>query len=406
MSEKIVIIGGSHGGVSVIEVLKREGFQGRLTLISDERIPICSPTVLPYLFGEKNKRIKFIRPGEFYNKIDVIEEKASHINPEKSFVQLRSKRKIAYDRLVIATGASAVTLPIEISNRIPIFTLRRIEDLERIEQRMKKSRNIIIIGAGLIGLHLAQVFSMEHRQVHMVELKDQILPGLVHAELATYLKGLFEQRGIEISLGTSISEIGEKEAMLSNGEKIKVDMTIVAIGIQPNLSVIEGTFIGVNKGVLVNERMETNIPGIYACGDVAEYRDFFTGEHRLNPNVINAAEQGKTVAEALLGKTNGHPGLISINIFDCLGMNLFSLGTATPGPDDRFYEEENTEMKVFKRMVFQGEILKGMVLFNTKVDGGVFYKLMRQKTSLKGLEDKLLKDPLLWGKWIAERVFK
>jgi NAD(P)H-nitrite reductase large subunit len=406
MSKRIVIIGNSHGAISVVETLRREGFRAKLTLISEEGMSSYSPTALPYLLWEKKKRHKPLRLPQFYQGIEIKEDKAISIDPSRSLVLLQHKKKVYFDRLVIATGASPATLPVKKVEKNHILTLRKIEDLERIEKKAKKSENILIVGAGPIGLHLAQEFSRKKKQVHVVEWKDQILPGFVHPELAHFLKDRFEQRGIQIDLGMSLAEIGEKEVFFSNGKKAKSDLIISAIGIQPNLEVVKGTSITLREGIRVDDRMETNLPGIYACGDVAECHDFFTGESRLNPNVISAAEQGRTVAFSILGKGTPHPGLISINTFNCLGLNLFSLGRFIPETGDRLFEESDKEKNVFKRIVFQNDRLKGMVLLNTPVDGGIYYRLVKEKASLKGFEEKILKDPYLWGKWINEKAFK
>jgi NAD(P)H-nitrite reductase large subunit len=405
MSERVVIIGGSHGAHSVIETLKRERFRGKLTLISEEKIPLYSPTALPYLLWDKKKERRFLRPGEFYRDLEVIEGKALFIHPEKGKVLLENGKKVSYDRLVIATGASAAGLPLEVPKKSAVLTLRRIGDLVEIEKRARRGQSILIVGAGLIGLHLAQIFSKEKKQVQVIELRDQILPGLVHPDLASTLKDRFEEKGIRISLGTAVAEFREKEARLSNGEKVKMDLAIAAVGIRTNLASIRETSISAAEGILVDGKMETSVPGVYACGDVAEYRDFFTGENRLNPNLVSAGEQGRCAAEYLMGKGSPHPGLISINTFNCFGLSLVSLGRFVPEEGDLLFEENDPEKRVYRRMVFREGKLRGAVFFNTQVDGGIFYRLIRERISLKGLEEKLLRDPLLWGKWIAEKTF-
>ena len=248
--------------------------------------------------------------------------------------------------------------------------------------------------------------TVEKKQVQVIEWREQILPGLIHPELAALLKDLFEKKGIRIALGVSLAELGEKEGRLSNREKIGMDLAIAAVGIRTNLEVVKETSIAVREGILVNERMETNLPGIHACGDVAEYRDFFTGESRLNPNLVSAAEQGRCVAEHLLGKGNPHPGLISINTFHSFGLNLLSAGRFMPEPGDRVLEEKDQGEMAYKRMVFKDDKLKGVVFLNASADGGIYYRLVRERVPLGGLEEKLLKDPFLRGKWIAEKTFK
>ena len=330
MSDRVVIIGGSHAAIAVIETLRRLDFRGKLTLISEERVPLYSPTALPYLLWDKEKQQRCLRPLEFYQGIDVIEDRAIGIDPEKMVVHLQNKKKVNYDKLVIATGASAVDHPVRANAKNHVLTMRRMSDVSRIEKKAAAGRNVLIVGASLIGLHLAQVFAEKGKQVSVIA-RRQMLSSLVPPELADFLKPVYEQKGIHISLGVSLSAIGENKVTLSSGEKMSTDLIITSIGIQANVELVSRTAIVVREGILVNDRMETNIPGIYACGDVAEYRDFFTGQNRLNPSVVNAAEEGKCVAEQIMGKGTPHPGLISINTFKCCGLSVLSSGEAYTG---------------------------------------------------------------------------
>jgi NAD(P)H-nitrite reductase large subunit len=405
MSDKVVIIGGSHGAIAVIETLRRLDFRGKLTLVSEEHVPLYSPTALPYLFWDKEKQIRCLRPVEFYQGIDVIEDKAVSVDPGKMVVHLKSGKKVPYDKLVIATGASAVDHPVSTNGKNRVLTLRRMSDVLRIEKKATTGRNILIVGASLIGLHLAQVFAEKGKQVSVIA-RRKMLSSLVPPELADFLKPIYEQKGIRIALGVSLSEISEREVLLSGGEKMPTDLVITSIGIRPNVGLVSDTAIAVKEGIMVNERMETNIPGIYACGDVAEYRDFFTAESRLNPSVVNAAEEGKCVAGQIMGKGTPHPGLISINTFKCCGMNILSLGKLMPAEGDRIFEEKDEDAQVYRRMIFNKGKLQGAVFFNTAVDGGIYYRLVREKVSLTGLEEKLLHDPYLLGKQIAEKTFR
>jgi NAD(P)H-nitrite reductase large subunit len=405
MLDRVVIVGGSHGAVAVIETLRRLGFQGKITLVSEEPIPLYSPTALPYLLWDKQKGQRYLRPAEFYQGIHVIQEKAIGIDPGKMAVHLQNGKKVRYDRLVIATGASAADHPIQADGKHRPLTLRRSSDVFRIEARAKKSHNVLIVGASLIGLHLGQVFADEGKQVTVIA-RRRMLSGLIQPELADFLTPLFERKGIRISLGVSLAEIGEREATLSSGEKLRTDLVLTSVGIRPNVEMVQGTSIAVKQGILVNERMETNIPRIYACGDVAEYGDFFTAETRLNPSVVNAAEQGKCVAEHLMGQGNPHLGLISINTFNCCGLNLLSLGKLVPEQGDQILEVKDPEKMVYRRLIFNSGNLQGAIFLNTAVDGGIYYRLVREKVPLEGKEEKLLQDPFLWGKWIAEKAFR
>ena len=403
MSCRVVIIGGSHGAVSVIETLRRLDFQGKLTLITEERVPLFSPTALPYLLWDRERRQRYLRPEAFYQGSRVIEGKAVAVDPSKTTVYLESGKKVPYDQLVIATGASAADHPVRANAKNPVVKFRRIADVEQIEKRTTQGQRVLVVGASLIGLHLAHVLREKGKQVTVIA-RRQMLSSLVHPEMADILKPLYESQGMRIALGVSLAEIGEREVKLSNGEILPADLIIASIGVRPNIGVVQGTSVAVGEGILVNERMETNIPGIYACGDVAEYRDFFTGANRINASVVNAAEQGKCVAEHLMGKGSPHPGLIPINTFKCGDLRLVSLGKLEPRDGDRVFEERDPDKQVYRRLIFNDGRLEGAVFLNTAVDGGILYRLVRERTPLEGLEEKFLHNPLLWGKRMAEKA--
>ena len=407
-SERLVIVGGSHGAVAAIETLRRGGYRGRMTLVSEEKVPLFSPTALPYLFGTPSGRdSRTLRPAAFFHGMNVVEDRAVSVDCEKQKVHLRSGRPLPYDRLILATGGSALSLPIESPSGVTAaLTLRRIEDLLKIEHEAKNVRNVLIMGAGLVGLHLAELFSAGGKKVLVLELRDQILPGLVDPGVARILTKRYEQAGIRILPGTSMAGIWKKQrALLSNGEPVRAELIVAAVGIRPNLEAVQGTAVEQKEGILVNGRMETSVPGIYACGDVAEYRDLFTGETRLNPNVISAAEQGKTAAESIMGTGADHPGLVSINTFRCLSTPLLSVGKVMPDRGDRLMEELDEKSGSMKRLVFRDGILKGALFMNAPADGGLYYRFIREQVKLRGFEKRILADPLCWGKRIAEKVF-
>ena len=141
--------------------------------------------------------------------------------------------------------------------------------------------------------------------------------------------------------------------------------------------------------------------------DAAEYRDLLTGDSRTNPNVVSAAEQGRIAANVIAGKTAVHPGVISLNMFNCAGTNLFCLGNVAAEPGDALYYEREPggdgTCDSFKSILFREGRLRAMLLYNVPVDGGTYYRLMKEKVDLRGLEEKILADPWFQGKWIAER---
>ena len=397
MSERVVIIGASHAGVAVIETLRRKGFRGKLTLISEEKLPLYSPTTLPYLLNGRDREQLVLRPQAFFKDIEVIEARASAIDEQRARVILTNGGKVRYGKLVVATGASPV-VPFPAAPGATVFTVRKLSDVTRIGRKLKRNMAVLLVGAGLIGLHLGQVFLGRGQKLHLVELCEQLLPGLVHPELAEEIRRRFVEKGAAVSLATSIDRLDEHEAVLTDGSTIGFDFAVVAAGVRPNMEPLAGTAVETADGILVNQWMETNISAILACGDVAEYRDFFTGVPRLNPNIMNAIEQGRIAAGRLMGEEEPHPGVISCVTCTCLDMTLFSVGRVMPDENDHVFEDADAGAHVYRRVIAHDGRLKGAVFCNTPVDHGLFYNLLKRKVPINGLEEKILKEPLQWAK--------
>ena len=401
MSERVVIIGASHAGVAVIETLRRKGFRGKLTLISEQKLPLYSPTTLPYLLDRKDREQLVLRPQAFFKGIDVIEAGAFAIDEQRGRVMLTNGGTVHYGKLIVATGASPV-VPFPVSPGAPVFTVRKLNDVTQIGRRVKRNVTVLLVGAGLIGLHLAQVFLSRGQKLHLVELGDQLLPGLVHREPAEEIRRRFVEKGAAVSLAASVDRLEEHQALLGDGSRIGFDFAVVAAGVRPNMEPLAGTAVETGSGIRINQWMETNVPGIFACGDVAEYRDFFTGIPRLNTNIMNAVEQGRTAAGRLMGEEEPHPGVISCMTCTCLEMTLFSVGRVTPDKDDRVFEEADAGAHVYRRLIVRDGRLKGAVFCNTPVDHGLFYNMLKQKVPIDGMEKKILKEPVQWAKVLGK----
>ncbi len=388
-------------GVAVIETLRRKGFRGKLTLITEQKLPLYSPTTLPYLLDGNKAEQLVLRPHSFFNDIEVIEAQALSVDEQRSRVILTDGRKVSYGKLVVATGASPV-VPFPAPPDVPLFTVRKLSDITQIGHKLKRNMTVLLVGAGLIGLHLAQVFLSRGQKLHLVEVSDQILPGLVHAELAEEIRRRFIEKGAIVSLGSSIDHLEEHHAVLADGNTTGFDFAVAAAGVRPNIETLKETSVATAAGIRVNPWMETSVPAILACGDVAEYHDFFTGAPRLNPNIMNAVEQGRVAAGRLVGEEEPHPGVISCMTCVCLEMTIFSVGRVMPDENDQVFEEADAGTHVYRRLIASEGRLKGAVFCNTPVDHGLFYNLIKQKVSIDGMEKKILREPLHWAKVLAK----
>ncbi|MCK5491275.1 MAG: FAD-dependent oxidoreductase, partial [Candidatus Pacebacteria bacterium] len=286
----ILIIGGGPAGL-ITAVTARKNNPNKKIILIREHSKCAVPCGLPYIFNRLDAVEKDTMPDKAYevNKIDLIIEKATNINTENKKVTLGSGEEINYDKLVLAVGSSPAVIPIKGVETSGVYQIKKdMSYLEDLREAVLQAKNIVIIGGGFIGVELAEELSViSGKNISIVEILEHCLIAPFDEEFAIAGEEKIKEKGVKLYLKTAVEEIIGKDKVeavkLNNGEQIPADLVIMSVGARPNIELAEDAGIKIVEkgGILVDEFMRTNISDIFAVGDCAETRNFFTGKSNL-----------------------------------------------------------------------------------------------------------------------------
>jgi NADPH-dependent 2,4-dienoyl-CoA reductase/sulfur reductase-like enzyme/nitrite reductase/ring-hydroxylating ferredoxin subunit len=305
--ERIVIVGGGGAGFAAAEMLRREGFAGSITMLSSDEVapydrPNCSKD---FLAGTAQADWMPMRPPEYYKEqsIDLqLKTTVSAIDPKARKVTLADGKDIPFDRLLLATGAEPIKLKVPGADRPHVHVLRSMADAEAIIAAAKTARRAVVIGASFIGLEVAASLRARKIDVHVVAPERRPLERILGAELGDYVRKTHEKHGVVFDLEDEVTTIEDKNVTLKSGKTLDADLVVVGIGVKPRLELAEKAGLKVDKGVLVNEHLQTSAPGIYAAGDIARWPDRHSGETMRVEHWVVAERQGQVAARNMMGQ--------------------------------------------------------------------------------------------------------
>jgi NADPH-dependent 2,4-dienoyl-CoA reductase/sulfur reductase-like enzyme/nitrite reductase/ring-hydroxylating ferredoxin subunit len=301
----VVIIGAGAAGSAAAEMLRREGYDGPVTLIgADEFLPYDRPNLSKdYLAGSAPEEWIPLRPPEFYReqKIDALTNTTvTAIDSKAKRVTLSDGRSLVFGTLLVATGAQPVHLTIPGADLPHVCYLRTLTDSRRIIEWAKSARRAVVIGSSFIGLEVAWSLRERKLEVAVVGRDSVPLQKVLGTEMGNLVRETHEAHGVKFHLGRTQAAIHDKYVQLDDGTKLDCDLVVVGIGVRPNTHLAEQAGIATDNGVLVNEYLETNAPGIFAAGDIARWPDPRAGRIRVEHWVV-AQRQGQTAARTMLG---------------------------------------------------------------------------------------------------------
>jgi NADPH-dependent 2,4-dienoyl-CoA reductase/sulfur reductase-like enzyme/nitrite reductase/ring-hydroxylating ferredoxin subunit len=305
--DRIVIVGGGAAGFAAAEMLRRQDYHGSITMLSNDDVaPVDRPNLSKdYLAGSAPEDWLPLRPDVFYedNAIDLrLKAEVASIEPRARNVALADGRTVPYDRLLLATGAEPVRLPIPGSDQPHVHVLRSLADCRAIIALATAAKRAVVLGASFIGLEAAASLRARNIEVHVVGLEQRPMERVLGPEMGDFVRALHEEHGVIFHLGDTITAIEGKRATLKSGGVIEADLVVVGVGVRPRLALAERCGLAMDRGVSVNAYLETSASGIYAAGDIARWPDRHSGQNIRVEHWVVAERQGQTAACNMLGQ--------------------------------------------------------------------------------------------------------
>ena len=369
MDFKIVIIGDGIAAISAIKAIREVNSNAVIHLIGQEKdYPYKRIRLSKDLFDSLEESKLLIEKREWYENNNVklyLHTKAIKIDSNDHTVFMNDGKSIKYDKLLFASGASNNAPPIDGINKTGVFTLRTLEDAKKIKSNYESKKNIVQIGGGILGLELVWNLYKKGKKLVVIEIAPRLMQRQLDEKASNILLNIIEGYGIKVILNTGVTNItgenGVEEIITSSGDKIPCDMLIYSAGTRTNVDIVKDSIIKVNRGIIVNDKMETNVQNVYAAGDVAEFDNMVIGLWNI------AAKQGKIAGYNIAGKSTVYENITPIAIMNAFNISLFSMGLIDEEKcSNVLIEEDNAENNYTKIFIIKKRIVGAILLGNTK----------------------------------------
>ncbi len=401
---RVVIVGNSVAAINAIEAIREKDKISKITVISDESYRAYSHPLLPNLvIGEVSRSEErfYYRRNDFYekNKVDtLLGKRVVKILQKQKQVILENDEKIEYDKLLIACGGKPIKPPMEGLELEGVHTLTNIKSADKLRKDLKNIKHCVVIGGGLIGSKTAEKLAKKGIKVTLVELMRRVLYPVLDDTAADYIHKELKSLGVELILNDSVSAIlGDKrvkEVELKSGKKIEADGVVVAVGVAPNMDMAKEAGLEVNKGVVVNDFMQTSDENIFAAGDVAEAYDMVLGIKRPIPILPLAARQGRIAGLNILGGDVKYKGGFATNSITIGKVSFISMGIVDSDELEILKIKKDGEYRKF--LIDEENRLKGMILVGNIEKAGMFNWMIQNKLDVSWMKDTFLNSDFGW----------
>lgn len=389
--KKYLIAGNGVAAAGCIEGIRSVDAENTIIVISEENHDVyCRPLISYYLEGKTDLPHMQYRDPSFYEKMGVqvlYEKKAQLLDPENHLLILDDDTKLEYDSLCIATGSAPFVPPFTGLDTVPEkYSFMTLDDALALEKAVTPASRILIIGAGLIGLKCAEGLCARAGSITVCDLADRVLSSILDMECASIMQKHLEENKISFLLNDSVKQFDGTKAIMESGTSIEFDILVLAVGVRPNTGLLKDIEGAVNRGILVNGKMETALPGIYAAGDCTEGDDVSSGQKKILAILPNAYMQGHAAGVNMAGGSEEFDKGLPMNSIGFFGLHAMTAGTY----EGDLYEERSEDS--IKRLFTKDDCLKGFMLIGRNERAGIYTSLIREKTPLSSIDFDVLKE--------------
>lgn len=405
---KYVIVGASAAGVGAVEAIREVDPKSQITLISEEQCTYYSrPMISEFVSGKADAQKMKCRNEEFWKEKNVELKsckKAVALDFTGKTVSLDDGEKVAYDKLLLATGGKPFVPKMEGQEKDGVFTFTTLSDAQQLAAKIDaiQAKSAVVIGAGLIGISVTDALVKRGLKVTVVELQEKILSLLLDAKASDIVEAAIRKEGVNFATGQSVQKIiGRKDndgavggVILTKGDTVPCDLVIVAIGVIPRTELVAGTAVKINRGIVVDNYMQTSVPDVYASGDVAETFDYILNQNRLLPLWPLAVLEGKTAGYNMTGKQVAYEGGTNMSSLKYFGVPIVSIGLANPKEDPalEILVKYDADKGIYKKLVLKDNVIVGLTMVCVIERAGIIFNLLKKHINVKDFKQDLLRD--------------
>ncbi len=412
-----VIIGGGPAGMYALDTIRKLDENASITLISDE--PAYSRMALPYYLSREIPEEHVLLGDEsFFQEMRVdahLTKRVTAIDPEQKGLTLDDASTLNFDMLLIATGSSPTRPGIPGVGGPKVTTLWNLQESRDVVKQARDGTNVVFIGAGFIGFIVLNALYKIGCQLSVIEIQEQILPRMLDRSSGSLAERWLTDKGIAVYTGATVTEISDlsdhrKAVRLSDGRSLTADLVIISTGVRPNTDLVQGSGIEVKEGILVNDRLQTNFPFIYAGGDVAQGPDLSTGRQAIHAIQPTSVDHGRVAGANMVGQTVRYPGSLIMNVLDVAGLHCSSFGLWQDDGREALVLQ-NPNRPIYRKVVWEDDRIVGAIFIGPAEDTamltdlGMVKGLIQTKASLGAWKGHLKKYPLdIRRPYVASRV--
>jgi phenylglyoxylate dehydrogenase epsilon subunit len=399
MTKKHLIIGCGTAALSAAKKIRSIAREDEIKLVTMEDCLPYSPASLPYLLSGRLKEDSL-----WVTNDPLLQEWRFDLTKGKEVIGLKVDQKEViyqdggqerYDTLLIASGSEPMKPPIKGLETAGFVGFHTIKDSRELLKKLDGKKEVTIYGGGMVALEIATALLERGLKVKII-VRSRIARGYFDEHVGAFIELVLRQHGAEVYGGSQIDEIrkikGRRRIILADGRSFDTGVLIVSAGIEPRISFLAGTGILINRGVLVDKQMRTNLPDVYAAGDVVEAFDFFFGQAGINAITPSAIQQGKVAGANMAGEKMEDKGWIPMNLFKFFGHTAFSIGLF-PRPSYQVLEMKDDSSGIYKEFVFQENRLLGARFIDVDIDPGIVRYLIEEKVDIGEFKKELLEHP-------------